>query len=240
MSNFIKSKNLDKNSILKSVYGGMREILFIMIGVFLALAANNWNEGRIEREHELDYLELILRDLQADSTNLDSLVNFSNEVVRSKKILQDYQSGKIEKPDSLSLHFLRQTFSGVKRFTYNKGAIEEIQSAGGLSLFKNEDLRGQILDLYNLYEYEEKNVGQFYQEQLRISREVIYSKADRKFFITTEETDQELLHELVMDPTIQNRILNNWVRSRNSSLKKLAAHNEQTIENCRAYIKTFN
>jgi hypothetical protein len=236
----IRQNLLLENKTGKYFKYAIGEIVLVVIGILIALSINNWNEERKERKLESKFIELLEQDLSADSENLAELVKTSDASVLSKNLILDYQDGKILKPDSLSTHFLRAVFHGIPSFVPNKGAIEDIQNAGGLSLIKNKAVSNQILKLYNTYERFEKNTGQHYIENRDISRQLVFQKGNGFFFNRDIGIDEENLKSLLLDSEIRNRLINNWAVTYNRSLKNVLEINLETIEVCKDYIQELN
>ena len=46
------------------------DIAIVVIGVFIGLQANNWNEDRVERDAAADYRQQIIRDLANNETDM--------------------------------------------------------------------------------------------------------------------------------------------------------------------------
>ncbi|WP_053069208.1 DUF6090 family protein [Bizionia psychrotolerans] len=238
-------RNIRKNLLTAGKTGSyfkyaIGEIILVVIGILIALSINNWNEERKELKLESKFIELLKQDLSSDSESLAELVEISDASVISKNLILDYQDGKILKPDSLSTHFLRAVFHGIPSFVPNKGAIEDIQNAGGLSLIKNEAVNNQILKLYNTYERFEKNLGQPYIENRNISRQLVFQKANGFFFKSDFAVDEEILNSLLLDSEIKNRLINNWAVTYNESIKEVLKINKETIEVCLGYIQEIN
>lgn len=235
----IRQNLLMENKTSKYFKYAIGEIILVVLGILIAVQINNWNENKNERELERNYLELLTQDLSEDAVSLTELVYLSNESVVSKNIILDYQEGNISEPDSLSTHFLRAVFNGITNFVPNKGAINEIQNAGGLSLIKNEVVRNQILKLYNEYDNVEKNVGSNYLGNRLAMRDLVYSRANGNLFLTFKTLDKEILYPLMRDSEIRNRLVNNWAVSYNKRLKELVEINAKTIMICKDYLQKF-
>lgn len=236
----IRQQLLSENKFSKYLIYAIGEIILVVIGILIALQINNWNEARKERKLESNYIALLTKDLSSDAESLEMLIKLSDSTVVSKHKILDYQDGKITKPDSLSDHFLRTVFHGIASFVPNKGAIEEVQNAGGLSLFKNEDVSRQILKLYNEYERLEKNVGQNYVENRNAMRQLVYEKANGNFFSRDSSLDEDILNQLLLDSEIRNRLINNWAVTYNIKLKEVEQINAETIKICKDYLETIN
>ena len=235
----IRHNLMSQNKSSKYFKYAIGEIILVVVGILIAVQINNWNENQNEKQLERNYLELLTQDLSEDAISLDELVSLSNESVVSKNIILDYQDGNIAEPDSLSTHFLRAVFNGITNFVPNRGAIKEIQNAGGLSLIKNESVRNQILNLYNEYDNVEKNVGSNYRRNRLAMRDLVYSKANGNLFLTFVSLDKEILYPLLSDSELRNRLVNNWAVSYNNRLKELIEVNTQTLRICKDYLLKF-
>ncbi len=236
----IRRKLIEEQKTRQYMYYAIGEIFLVVIGILIALQINNWNEDRKDQILERNYIELLIRDLQVDSTKLVELVHTSDTTVYSKNKILAYQTGEIEKTDSLSFFFLRAVFTAIEQFVPNKGAIEEIQNAGGLSLIKDEDLRSQILEMYNDYDRFNKNVAQYHLDNILRIRELVYEKANGSLFINFQEYNEETMERLARDSDIRNRLINNWAVTYNRSLKRVSEVNAETLQKCELYLKTLN
>ena len=75
MINFFRrilKKLADDNKFSKYLIYAIGEIVLLMIGILLALQANNWNGERINRSFENSYL-LRLKILKVDVSNLTNI-----------------------------------------------------------------------------------------------------------------------------------------------------------------------
>ena len=235
----IRYNLMSKNKTGKYFKYAIGEIILVVIGILIAVQINNWNENQIQKAIERNYVEILVQDLSEDGVSLAELVSLSNASVDSKNIILAYQEGNIPEPDSLGTHFLEAVFNGITNFVPNRGAINEIQNAGGLSLINNEVVRNQILNLYNEYDNVEKNVGSNYLRNRLAMRDLVYSKANGKLFLTFKILDKEILYPLLRDSEIRNRLVNNWAVSYNNRLKELVEINAQTIRICKDYLLKF-
>jgi hypothetical protein len=168
------------------------------------------------------------------------LIDGSDAAVSSKNRILDYQDGEVVGSDSLSSHFLQAVFHGVESFVPNKGAIEEIKNAGGLTLIRDENVSKQILELYNRYDRFEKNTGQNYVENRKTTRQLVFERADGNFFYRDLNVDQEILGKLMQDSEIRNRLINNWAITYNLKLKEIFQINSESIKVCREYLQQEN
>ncbi|XWN35865.1 MAG: DUF6090 family protein [Balneola sp.] len=235
----VRQALLSESKFSKYLVYALGEILLVVVGILIALQINNWNEERKDRKIEQSYIELLSRDLSADSVSLNELISFSDHSVKSKAIILTYLKNETSKPDSLGTHFLRTAFQGVQSFVPNMGAFEELQSAGGLSLINDENIRNQILSLYNAYDEMTQNTAQFYLQNRWETRDLVYEKANGNLFQSSEILHENILEELLKDGELKGRIINNWAVTYNNDLKSLALLNRKTLNACINYLKTF-
>jgi hypothetical protein len=217
----IRQRLLREGRLSSYLIYALGEIVLVVVGILIALQINTWNEDRKERKLERSHVEMLMYDLSQDSLNLAELVGFSRASVHSKQILREYHAGTIPKPDSLSKHFLQGVWNGITNFVPNEGAIGEIQNAGGLTLFKDEKVRNQILLLYNAYDRLKQNEGANYVENREEMRRMVYSKANGHLFLDWNILDEQLLLELISDSELKNRLVNNYAVSYYNQLMDL-------------------
>ena len=64
----IRQNLIGKGDAKKYLLYAIGEILLVVIGILIALQINNWNQNRLNQIKELDYLQQLQSDLQADTT----------------------------------------------------------------------------------------------------------------------------------------------------------------------------
>ncbi len=125
------------------------ELLVVVIGVFIGLQVDNWNQARHDTAHARENLQRIAADLATDQTALQRRVVFWRQVV-------DYGHGAIRYAETghlvegsawktlLSFYQASQLFPYVPADT----TYQELRSAGELGLFADPDLRTALADYY--------------------------------------------------------------------------------------------
>ena len=142
------------NRIAKTIQSGnwgtiVLEILIVVVGIFLGLQVDDWNELRKERLRETRYLERLYEDLEKDiqsiGNSLDSytvredMVDFllatikNPELVRSDPSLfiRSIQMAAFTNPPSISDH-----------------TFEEVKFSGDLVIIQDESLRSDLSKYY--------------------------------------------------------------------------------------------
>ena len=65
------------------------EILIVVVGIFIGLQVNDWNQARIDRGLETRYLERLHADLLTDLGRMDRSENLASRRMRQVKRLLD-------------------------------------------------------------------------------------------------------------------------------------------------------
>jgi hypothetical protein len=125
------------------------EILIIVVGVLIALGVDSWNDNRVDRILETQYLERLNEDLRWNVERTRELVEAHS---RKLSVLEDLaettsQSRLIES-DPISV--IAALGSGVDLGwvspSFRVGTFEELRSTGNLGLIRNVELRAALGD----------------------------------------------------------------------------------------------
>jgi len=127
------------------------EVLIVVVGIFIGLQVDDWNQARIGRSDIAEYLERIQRDLNRDEEFFSFLADEARSkrdgLVKLKRILAEDQSPDVD-PDSFfemveDTSSLGWEFPEVQSVTFL-----DLQSSGKLALIKDSELRGQLSFFY--------------------------------------------------------------------------------------------
>lgn len=120
------------------------EILIVVVGVFLGLQVNNWNEDRLAREAERDLilrLEVDLQDARADTINaIASLETLTGRT----GILIDLLRAEETVPDRPDMDGILGAAIRVDTPPGLSATYQEMISTGSLSSLQSEDLRRSL------------------------------------------------------------------------------------------------
>lgn len=129
----------------ESVRYALGEILLIVVGILLALAASDWAESRAERRAERQILGEIRAALEEDAAGVDSLVTQLRAARDGIAALQAHVESGGEYADSLDAWF--GAAYGLRNFLPNRAAFESLKSQG-LGLVSDPELRASIARVY--------------------------------------------------------------------------------------------
>ena len=112
-------------------FGVAVDLLIVVIGVFLGMQANNWNEARVERQQEESYRYRLIEDLRTNKSDLRQRRAYYSQVRRHSLAALDV----LERPSpQAGEQFLIDAFQATQiiprtltRFTY-----DEMIAVGGV------------------------------------------------------------------------------------------------------------
>jgi len=147
MINFFRktrNKLITENKFSKYLLYAIGEIALVMIGILLALQVNNWNEKRLEKIIEQEYLINLRGDFEYNKVHLEEKIDKCNSLINGGKLILGF-TGRKEKPeteaefDSLLLNIVLTPFYAPKN-----GFLDDLIFSGKLGIFQNIELRNLL------------------------------------------------------------------------------------------------
>ncbi len=170
------------------------EIVLVVIGILIALAANNWSIEQAERLQESKYLKNIKLDLEKDLSNLEYNLNFRREkLAGTKKLISQINGTPVDDLTELS----RNIFNTLneERFTPNNSTYMELASSGNLNLISVDSIKILLLELEELYKINAFAIDhETYEYREYISKSVFkYTDTEKlaAIFVNGESSDQQ-------------------------------------------------
>ena len=126
------------------------ELLIVVLGVLLALAADGWRETAAERRVEAEYLDRLYQDLSVTLTALDETQErFARVLVAAKRLSSLIDEGGRDEDDSVLGLVLEATAAGFPRSALGlDGTYRELQVSGRLALLHDSQLRRRLVEFY--------------------------------------------------------------------------------------------
>jgi hypothetical protein len=125
------------------------DFVIVVIGVFVGLQVNNWNEARHDAVRGDEYLERIHSDLQADVAALDRRADFWDDVADYGAAALDFaENGKLRNGSAWQTLLAFYQASQIWPYTTSDGTYQELIAAGDLGLVSDPDLRDSLADYY--------------------------------------------------------------------------------------------
>jgi hypothetical protein len=123
------------------------DVVIVVIGVFLGMQANNWNEARLDRSRGQQYRQRLIEDLQANQEDFRQRVVYYRQVHDlGYAALQDLRRSKSVDP----VAFLLEAFKAANILprSTQRATYQEILSAGAMGLLGDESIRRRIMTYY--------------------------------------------------------------------------------------------
>ena len=122
------------------------DLVIVILGVFIGLQVNNWNEARNERSRERTYLERLLVDFDANAKTLEIYVEGRQ---RDAQILANLavalrDGGNPPTDEALQRPLCR--WGAAPLPDLRQGTYDELVSSGGLSVLRDEKVRILLAD----------------------------------------------------------------------------------------------
>ena len=123
------------------------ELLVIVLGVLLALAADRWNEGRADAEAEAAYLERLMNEIRADSIQMAAVVDRLPARLAARDSLVGVLNGEVVLPDFVATVFAA---SGLQVDLNPPNAWRELETASSLNILRDADVRQAVTHYYRV------------------------------------------------------------------------------------------
>jgi hypothetical protein len=124
------------------------DFVIVVMGVYLGIQFNNWNQSRADRAIERTYLELLQRDLQSIVADVDNQIEFEEfQVIIANAALPIINEPASELRRKKLAMILTQL--GVRRtLRIESPTFLDMQSSGRLGLISDPDLRNAIVSYF--------------------------------------------------------------------------------------------
>lgn len=147
--------------ILKRIAKGIRdqdwfvvtiEVMIVVVGIFIGLQVDDWNEARKDRIDEAEYLERIAEELEISISRNASSVEFQQlHSNLGNTLLTALENCRLEEPErdnfATAIYLLAKTSARA----FNKTAIDELMSTGRMTIIQNIKLRQQMVQIIGTY-----------------------------------------------------------------------------------------
>lgn len=185
----IRQTLLTENKFSKYFIYAIGEIILVVIGIFLALQINDWNNNRIAEDQMTSYLISLKNDLQRDTTNYSRSIRHYEMMINWKEYIKlshfenvptDSLIQLIRNNTSASIPvtttFMKITNSGITQISDNDSLSQKVYEyyttkLDGLSIMISFDQLQTSKDgdywrrEQNLYEFDYEEVPNFKNEK---------------------------------------------------------------------------
>ncbi len=144
----IRQRLLNDGKFSKYFLYAIGEIFLVVIGILVAVGIGEWRQD-IKTENELQgYYQGIKNDIHQDKIRISTFDSLYKTAERG--IVNEIDKMQLDSYNQDSLYSnVPAWMVYVVAFTPSNSTFTEIVSSGKLQLFKNKELKSQILNLYN-------------------------------------------------------------------------------------------
>lgn len=149
------------------------EILIVVIGIFLGLQVTEWNEGRVERLEERDYLERLVMELketiQLNVAVINELETSHKKLTPAINILNDGMLNRDTMP-GFEDNFYSTAY--VPHPALQSSAISEMIATGKVALISSAEIKNEIIRYNNAIITEQNNINGQFAEFLSVRNDI--------------------------------------------------------------------
>jgi len=127
------------------------ELAIVFLGVLIALLVDGWNEGRIQRGVELDYLQRIAADVDEDQRSLGDLATALDAKLDAIGTLLESPSASDDQV--LLEEIVTASSAGFGVLQGNQTTFEDLRGTGNLGLVSDPSLRTEIVAYYESWRF---------------------------------------------------------------------------------------
>lgn len=148
------------------------ELMIVVVGIYLGLQAGEWSRDREDRRAEIVYLERIAADLDASLADTIGSQEFQMRHAKYGALVLQALRGCDLQADQRD-QFASGIYLAGKHNTvaFVKASLQELLSAGRLTIIRNSSLRQSLVEMLQLYD---GHVFYMTDVQLRVAPHVNY------------------------------------------------------------------
>lgn len=130
------------------------ELGIVFLGVLVALLVDGWNESRIERGIERDYILRISEDVRDDRRELAALASaLDAKRLAIRKLLSGPAEVESLSDRQLIATLVQASAAGFGVLRGNSTTFEDLRSTGNLGLISDPGLRAQVVSYYESWRF---------------------------------------------------------------------------------------
>lgn len=129
------------------------EIIIVVVGIFLGLQVDDWNEQRKYRQEESVYLAKIHADLSAMKTELeDRLEGYEERITIMMRALAALESCDSSADAAADVRFAMERYQNSPPVSYLGATYNEMVASGALARLADEQLKQKIASAFGVLE----------------------------------------------------------------------------------------
>lgn len=173
------------------------EILLVVIGILIALAANNWNENRKTAKKEITYYNRLISNLNYDISLYKQIMQKDTLLLKSLSVIEN----NLINNNTFSFKDRSKNLTDGYRFTTNRTTIDNLISSGQIETLRSHFLVENIFTYYRTTQNIDKGIDNSISNYNRntLTPIIINSRYQNPLnkSTKTEETNINLLNAIV-------------------------------------------
>ncbi|MCH7805592.1 MAG: hypothetical protein IH995_00410 [Proteobacteria bacterium] len=132
------------------------ELVVVVVGIFLGLQVDSWNDARKDRVLEQQYVASLKADFQADIEELDEAIALAkSRALLDRLIISTIDKGRVEGDPNEFIWAVYSSFL-LNYPSYTRATINDLLSTGNLQLLQDSNLKAAVAEYYTDIEYREQ------------------------------------------------------------------------------------
>ena len=129
------------------------ELLILVIGIFLGLQVDDWNESRKHQQQESVYMHKIYQDLTAMRAELEEIIQRGEKFIgRMTAALHALEACDASYEAQSNIKFALESYQVLPGINYLDATYNEMVASGSLVRIKNHELKQKIAYAYSALE----------------------------------------------------------------------------------------
>ena len=165
----IRKQFMEQNKTRSYILYAIGEILLVVIGILIALQVNNWNNDLNNQRIAQDYTELLLADLRADTTMLQTLIDESLEKhENARKLMRLYHDNVNLFEDTLSVFTAIQDIGRTDSPSLRDNTYNDMVNTGSIKLIEDRSTVDALMTYYtrNFSDWSDEYFHRLWREYL--------------------------------------------------------------------------
>lgn len=174
------------------------DFVVVVVGVFLGFQITQWNQQRVEREAELNYLNRLIADFESDRSQLDTIIARTQERFEyGRQIIRVFDSGSYSTSPKEFLEAVEMS-SYFSYPSYATGTYDELMSTGNLRIIRSNEVKDAIARYHQSIDWNEQfsGINRAAQEAL-VAIEPDFLSLEQRIALLNEQASRSCSSDLV-------------------------------------------
>jgi len=184
------------------------EFLMLFLAVFCGFLAEYQLEHKIERDREKQYILSMIKELEADTAQINDVLQDSIRVRGIDSLARYINTHDLKNIDTRLLYYYKRKYlSNVSEMNFSKNTLSQLKNAGNMRLIRKRNVVDSLNNLDNMISEAEKQMELvYYHYQFHKLHEAeifnewyLYSdSASNRYF----SNEQEFLNQTIAPPLL--------------------------------------